>query len=470
VEEELRRQKEILQKIFDHIPVMISFFDENGRIELVNREWERTRGWTLKEIQEQNIDVLAQGYPDPKERQIVQDFIAAASGEWADFRTSIRDGRMIDVTWAAVFLSDGTRVSIGKNITEAKRAEEALRQSERDYRALFDQAHDAVLIFEPDHEIILNVNQRACEIYGFSKDEMIGMSIENISEDIPRGKREIKRTLESGRYHQFETVQYRKDGKTMHLEINASAIEYEGKQVILSINRDVTDRKRAEAERNQLMRRLITVQEDERRHISRELHDQMGQYLSALILGLESLNGKAQFSTQAQDDLLYLQDLTEHFEQEVHRFALELRPTALDDLGLHAALSSYVEDWSRSNQKKVTAHFHSTGFTELGLRLSPEVEVALYRIVQEALTNILKHAGARHVSVILERFTDNVRIIIEDDGKGFDVEAMMSVNCTNRRLGLTSMRERAELVGGTLKIDSGAGTTIVASIPIPAAK
>lgn len=345
-EEDLRKQKEILQKIFDHVPIMISFIDQEMRIKLVNREWERIRGWSLTEIQGKHVDILTKAHPDPQYRKSVHQFIAAATGEWRDFKNRVRDGRVIDTTWAVVRLSDGTRIGIGK---------------------------------------------------------------------------------------------------------------------------DNTDNKRAEHERKQLMRQLITAQEDERRRISRELHDNLGQYLAALILGLESLSKAAQLPARAQDDLRYLKELTTRFEQEVHRFASELRPTTLDDLGLHAALSNWVEEWTKNNQHNVSVDFHCTGFDDHQRRLSPEIEAALYRVVQEAFTNVLKHAAAQHVSVILERGPDYVRLIVEDDGKGFDVDALMTASAPKRRLGLSGMRERVDLLGGTLNIDSGSGTTIVVSIPFSTA-
>jgi PAS domain S-box-containing protein len=132
------------------------------------------------------------------------------------------------------------------DITEQKQAEEALRQSEKDYRGLFENAHDAIFVFTPDKEFILDVNPRACEMYGFKRDEFIGMSLEDISKDVPLGKKRIKKTLKKGSFHSFETIHYKKDGSQIFLEINAAVVDYKGQQAILSINRDITDRKRAE--------------------------------------------------------------------------------------------------------------------------------------------------------------------------------------------------------------------------------
>jgi PAS domain S-box-containing protein len=135
-EEEVIKQKEILQKIFDFVPAMINFIDEHGHIQLVNREWERVLGWSLKEIQEKNIDILAETYPDPAYRREVLQFVSESNGEWHDFKTRLRDGRVIDTTWALIRLSDGTFIGIGQDITERKRAEEELRQSREQLRAL----------------------------------------------------------------------------------------------------------------------------------------------------------------------------------------------------------------------------------------------------------------------------------------------------------------------------------------------
>ncbi len=479
-----------------------------------------------------------------------------------------------------------------EDITEHNQTKKALEQSERDYRTVFEQAHDAIIVFAPEQEIILEVNQRACEIYGFNRSEFIGMSLETLSKNPAHGKEKVKETLEVGDHLNFETVQYRKDGSEMFLEINASKIIYQGQQAIITINRDVTERKQAEealraseekfrslaqtaldaiisansrnqiiswnkgAEimfgyseeealgqpltmlmpeayraahsrgmerhirtgesyvvgttvelqglrkdgtkfplelslatwkvgsenfysgilrditervqakeaRLQLQQRLLTAQEEERRRISRELHDQMGQYLPALLLGLKVLENAGRNQPPPADLLPRLQDLAASIARDVHDMSRDLRPTALDDFGLQVALAHYAEEWSERHD--ITADFYSSGLA--GERLAPLVEITLYRVAQEALTNILKHAHAHHVSIILEYAPDGISLLVEDDGQGFNVEAVMETPVMHRRLGLLGMQERVTLAGGTLKVesDTGIGTIIIARIPI----
>jgi signal transduction histidine kinase len=150
--------------------------------------------------------------------------------------------------------------------------------------------------------------------------------------------------------------------------------------------------------------------------------------------------------------------------KEVHHLALELRPTALDDLGLQAALANYSEGWTE--RSRIEVDFHSTGLD--GIRLPPLIETTLYRVVQEALTNVLKHSTAKSVSVVLQRSLGQVMAVIEDDGKGFDADSPVNINSPERRLGLLGMRERVALVGGTLAVESnlGKGTTLLVRIPL----
>ncbi|HEV3444201.1 MAG TPA: PAS domain S-box protein [Gemmataceae bacterium] len=230
-----------------------------------------------------------------------------------------------------------------------------------------------------------------------------------------------------------------------------------------ALQAEVREHGRAEEARTELRRRLATAQEAERRRISRELHDQVGQQIASLILGLKALRDGSHGPALDAEFLERLQKTAEDVGREVHDVALRLRPTALDDLGLQAALHSAVEDWSR--RTGVEGDFHGAGLE--ARRLSGEAETALYRVVLEALHNTFKHARAGHVSVILETRNNHVAAIVEDDGAGFEVEAMLSSPLPGR-LGLLGMRERLELIGGTLDIEStpGSGTTVFARVPL----
>ena len=220
---------------------------------------------------------------------------------------------------------------------------------------------------------------------------------------------------------------------------------------------------RQEEVRKELLRRVVTVQEDERRRISRELHDQMGQQLTALMLRLRLAKDAAGEDSPLQEQLRWLEGHAALISRDVHRVALELRPTALDDLGLPEALAQYADEWTR--RSGVAAELRVNGLGEG--RLPPLVETTIYRAVQEAMTNVLKHAGATRVVVTLNRLKDSASVIIEDDGKGFDGEGAMESD-SRARLGLLGMRERVAFAGGTLAIESspGAGTSVLIRIPI----
>lgn len=241
--------------------------------------------------------------------------------------------------------------------------------------------------------------------------------------------------------------------------------------VIHGVVADIEPRKRAEAERLDLLRRLAEAQENEQRRIARELHDQVGQTVTGLSIGLKGLEralGAGRLDDKAHEQLRWLQSLAAEIGRDIHRAALDLRPTALDDLGLYKALGAYTAEWSRHHGVAVDLQI-------LGdeRRLPADIETAVYRIVQEALTNVLKHAAARSVSVVLERRADMLRVIVEDDGRGFEpetagIDQLGPDRGTPSRLGLSGIRERLALVGGTLTLETapGSGTTLFVQIPV----
>ncbi len=208
------------------------------------------------------------------------------------------------------------------------------------------------------------------------------------------------------------------------------------------------------------LRRVVDAQELERRRLARELHDETGQALTSILLGLKSLEETLQ-NDESRTATARLRELVVATLQDVRRLAVELRPSALDDFGLAPALEHLTSSFAE--QTGIAIDFGAALGTEGSEeRLPGEVETALYRIVQESLTNVIKHARARHVSIALTRMEGFVTAIVEDDGQGFDPEA------DGGGFGLIAMRERLALLGGRLRIESspGAGTTIAADVPL----
>ncbi len=218
--------------------------------------------------------------------------------------------------------------------------------------------------------------------------------------------------------------------------------------------------KHKEELRGQLLEVIISTQETERKRIARELHDQTGQSLTSLIVGFKMLEKDSPKNIRHR--ILDMRQLTAQTLDGVHNLALELRPSSLDALGLVVALEQYTREYS--DKFGVQADFQAIGFN--GRRLSPEVEITLYRIIQEALTNVVKHAEAERVSILLEIRGASIVAIVEDNGKGFNIR-QLSQSPTRTNLGLYGMYERAALINGTLTIESepGRGTTLFVEVP-----
>lgn len=225
-----------------------------------------------------------------------------------------------------------------------------------------------------------------------------------------------------------------------------------------ALRSEVEGRIRGQEEREILVRRLMVAQEEERGRISRGLHDEVGQILAALLLDLEALQREA--SPTAAAKLQVMKSTLEKLTRQTHQLAVELRPTALDDLGLSGALATYLQDWSA--RTCIHGEFSSAGLETT--RLPGPIETTIYRIVCEALSNVAKHAKANTVTVVVQRRASEAVTIVEDDGVGFDPEAEISAN----HLGILGMKERVTLLGGGLHFESngGHGTTLYIRLPL----
>ncbi|HXX37155.1 MAG TPA: GAF domain-containing sensor histidine kinase [bacterium] len=241
-----------------------------------------------------------------------------------------------------------------------------------------------------------------------------------------------------------------------------NVLEALGHEVAVAVQRArlFEEARNRETRTRELMQRLLTVQEDERRRIAQDLHDHAGQMLSALSMQLKHLRGHLVSADRAKiaSELKRFADITDRGLEEIHKLVYDLRPSVLDEQGLGAAVRAYVDTHLQPSGAKV--ELKTVGADQ---RFARDIETTAYRIIQEATTNALRYADATRLEVRVDRRQDWLIVMVRDNGVGFDVEAAR----TKGTLGLHGMRERAELVGGTLQVLSvpGAGTTVVARLP-----
>ncbi len=330
------------------------------------------------------------------------------------------------------------------------------------YQESFEFALDARLM--TDHQgVILEANHAAATLLSCRKEFLVGKPLGLF---VAEGHRNLfyqilLRLMRVSGSDEFETKVGRLGKpRDVVMKVTAADGEADGGSMLQWLLQDITERRLATAARADLLRRLVTAQEDERRRVARELHDSVGQLLSALSLAVASVRGAEPLTLQTLARLDVVQRVTDELGRTMHDLAVRLRPTALDDFGLKVALQSLINEWSA--RTGVDVHFQSVGLEVI--RFAPEVETALYRVIQEALTNITKHAAARLVSVVVERHSGSAIVVVEDDGVGFDPDALVSAG----RLGLLGMQERVTLVGGSLQIEAApqAGTSIRVCVPI----
>jgi PAS domain S-box-containing protein len=393
----------------------------------------------------------------------------------AEFRLRHKDGRYIHVLSRGFPVrreSGGPVVRIvgtHLDVSARKRTEAALRESEERLTLAFEGAQEGVwdwnlvtgaVVYSPRWKAMLGYAEDEIEPHVSAWERLLH------PDDIPEARRINDRVVAGGGTYEGEFRLRHKDGHYIHVlsrGFPVRSLPDGAVRRIVGTHFDLTERRRAEAERTrgELLTRLVFAQEDERRRIAREMHDQFGEQLTALEHRIAAL--KAACGERA--DLRGLVDAVEavarRLDQDVEHLVWELRPTALDDLGLRAALDNYVRDWSA--RAGIAAKLHTAGL--LDERLESEAETTLYRIAQEALTNVARHSRARNVEVILERRGDAVSLIVEDDGVGFDAAETRP----GHGFGLVGMKERAALVGATLEIETaaGRGTTILLRMAAP---
>jgi PAS domain S-box-containing protein len=352
-------------------------------------------------------------------------------------------------------------------LLRVRKAEEALWTSERQYRLFFEANPLACWVVNASDLRILAVNEAAVRQYGYSREEFIGLSTRDImaDESLPGASRTNNPppALQTGMVHKHKT----RSGKVLDVEEVWAPLHLNGKAARLAIVQDITakllreESQRREEMQRLLLERVLKAQEEERQRISRELHDETGQLMTSLLVGLRSL-GYARQLKDAKNQAKELRKITSKAIEEVGRLARGLHSSVLDQFGLREAIEKIATEHSSLHHIPVDLDFGETPFSELDTQL----QIGIYRIIQEALTNVARHSQATSASVRFEWSDPLLKLFIRDDGRGFRSRNLSEL--PSKHLGIEGMRQRAIILGGALNIKSEPekGTLIEVRLPV----
>ncbi len=336
--------------------------------------------------------------------------------------------------------------------------------------ALLEMAHETVIVREVNGTIRF-WNRGAEQTYGWTKQEAIGKRKEDLLKpEFSHPYEDIQRELLNTGYWEGEIVHTRKDGERRIVEGRwAVRKELGGDLIVLEINTDITDRKRNESNLRQLSTYLMRVQDEERRKVARDLHDSAGQSLAALKINLDKLRKNLDPGSEKEGVILDTLKIADNTINEIRSLAHMLHPPLLDEVGLVSAIRWLTEEFGHHGNIKVEVKLDTNEH-----RLPQGVEIALFRVAQEALNNIYRHSGATRARVDLRQSDGNVVLRVTDNGKGISAELLSTIADAKARMvsgqrvgvGILGMRERLAELGGRLEISSGEkGTTITATVP-----
>jgi len=345
-------------------------------------------------------------------------------------------------------------------------AQYELKESEASYRYLFENAHDAIWLHDLEGNFI-TVNKATAKLTGYSNEELSRMNVKSfLSDESLELAHQIRKKLLNDEVVEqpYEQRIFRRDGSEAYIQLTTSLEFDKGKPVAFHhIARDITEQKRMNENLHFYFQKATKAQEEERKRISHELHDDTIQSLVVLSRQLDALATSIQgLSPENRARLEELWRQIDSILQGVRRLSQDLRPATLDRLGLLSAVELLASEVTRYSKV-------ATRVTLLGKehRLPEEVAIALFRITQEALRNVWRHSGATRAEVTIDFTNSRTRITVSDNGKGFQVPEKMSDLAKQDKLGLAGMQERAQLIGGTLTVKSepGKGTTVTVEAP-----
>jgi PAS domain S-box-containing protein len=425
-----------------------------------------------EELIAERTDITRDAYVDPTRREEFKRILEANGFVNAfEFELARKDGGTIWASVNARAVRDENDViqyyeGTVRDITERKHSEQALLESEERYRELFENSRDAVYVHDMTGRYV-SVNRAAEELSGFSRTEILGKHYSNfiVPNYLKTARENFCRKLDIPLETTYEAKIVCKDGGRKSVEVSSRMIYRDGEPIgVQGTVRDMTERKMAQRALQHYSRRLVHAQEAERENIARELHDEIGQALTAITINLQWMQRSGAVNDIGQPRIRESIEVIDDALRRVRELSLELRPSMLDDLGLSAALSWYTSRYSERTGINAVV----SGDLPRTINISRPIETACFRIVQEALTNAARYSRASRIDVNIEKQNGTLRMTIADDGVGFIVKDHLSAGLATA-LGLRGMKERALAVGGKLTINSevGKGTQIMLLVPTP---
>jgi len=479
--EMLRRKEEridFLAEILKASPLSVIATDWDAKITYANPATEKLFGYKPEELTGKDPGILNAELHAAKIQENIMDAVRKGKVWKGETLNKKKDGGLFYVR-ASIYPvqdKDGNFVAfVGfqEDITKRRQAEKALQESERKYRDLVNNAPVGIYRTNLKGDILF-VNEALCRILEFdSPEEVMAENVLSSYKEPENRKMLIKLLKEKNKVENFEVKIITKTGKMKDMLISATL----NGDAISGMILDITERKKAEQEREYLFRqvrlnqdqlqnlsrRLIEAQETDHRSIAGEIHDQIGQNLTALSINLNMMSSyfgdevDKKITNRLSDSL----KLVEETMERIRNVIADLRPPVLDDYGLGVALRWYIERFSERTGVATVLQEE-----ELLPRLPIGIETAIFRIVQEVLTNVAKHAQARQVDIILERMDGLIQLSISDDGVGFDPKALRQVK-KQPGWGLITIEERAKALGGHISVESmpGRGTRVMVQMP-----
>ena len=466
----LRQGKERYNDLIDSLPQIIFEADKQGSIASLNHAAFQLFGYAQGDF-DKGINIFEMLVPADTDsvNENIERVLSGESLEAIEYSARRKDGSTFPVlAYLHPIMHENTVVGIrgiGIDITEYKKTEAELRESARHHWDLFYDVSDAIVRRDLEGNIV-EANQAMSTLSGYSVDELGRM---NISKFLTREGFNIameaqQRQLEGkGALQRYELELVRKNATKADIESVTTLVTQNGQPVgVQAIIRDVSKQKRLRENMRFYIAAVTKAQEEERKRIARELHDETAQSLASLSLDIEAVTRDSEHLSEAVIHSLELaRGKIERVLQGIRRFSHELRPQVLDQLGLIPAVETLTQELK--GEGKTDSWLELIGFER---RLSPEVEVLLFRIAQEALCNVRKHSQATEAAVRIEFTKKKVKLSVFDNGRGFELPEVLDDFAGPGKLGLIGMRERAQLIGGSFSLKSrpGKGTSVAVEV------